>query len=452
MKYSLTALAVFLQSFIFCGFSQDEITPLDSLFTESVVDFYRDAENNAGEIWPGMTLSPVCLYRHGGPAILYGHPDPPGSFVEMEEGVFIGEPADLKLFGSTQVDINGTLTAIADYGMSPFLDVAEVYAILFHEMHHAYQVTGVSEIKYDDASQLMTYPEIAENDAVKLYEQECLFSCYQAQSEEEFRKWLNRFYSCRLYREGIINRYTDYEQAVESFEGPALYCEYKYFMNNSVLNEALKQNYAGSNFFSLVTEPRYGRDNLRQRHLGSGLVMALVLDKYYEGWEEAYYDSDMTLFDYFTDHFKPSVVELDVPSEYYSLAEFHTGEIVKTHRENLSGFYDSEGEMVVVDFKNAASVKGFDPMNAESVNDSTIINKTLLKLAGGKNEFFALNKRVVSFYSQSMWRINRIVFFVPEGSVVVKEGNVRIETGGIKMHWENVETERSSNIIKIKCI
>ncbi len=118
MKYILATLLVL--AFPLMVKCQIKMLPIDSLYLQGVSKFYQFAETTKDEIWPGMELPPVCLYRLDGPAILYNHPNPPASLKKIDEKTHIGLQNELNLFGATQVKINGVLTAIVDYGLEHY--------------------------------------------------------------------------------------------------------------------------------------------------------------------------------------------------------------------------------------------------------------------------------------------------------------------------------------------
>lgn len=208
---------------------QEQLLAIDSLYMASIDHFYENAEKVKSEIWEGMKIAPICLFRVNGPALLYNHPSPPESFIKVSDRLYIGEQKDLQLFGATQAEINGVLTAIVDYGLNHYSCIEEVYAELFHELHHVYQRNFIKQIKFDNPAVLLIYPENYKNDGLKLFEQETLYKLCFERDNNSFQKLLNQFYSCRLQREQIIGDFIRYEETVENMEGPAFYCEYKYY-------------------------------------------------------------------------------------------------------------------------------------------------------------------------------------------------------------------------------
>ena len=240
MKFKLLIFISMLLSSNSIIYAQGESTAIDSLYMASIGHFYNYAENKKNEIWKEMKLAPICLYRIGGPALLYNHPNPPANFRKVNDKLYIGDQNDLQLFGATQMEINGTLIAIVDYGHTHYASPDEVYAEVFHELHHVYQRNFITQIGFDNPAMLLTYPENHINDGVKLFEQNTLYNMCFEQDSVNFIKLLNQFYSCRLKREQIIGDFLAYEEKVESMEGPAFYCEYSFYNKYSSVNEVLK--------------------------------------------------------------------------------------------------------------------------------------------------------------------------------------------------------------------
>ena len=371
--------------------------PIDSLYLASIDHFYKNADNAKSEIWKGMELAPICLFRVNGPALLYNHPNPPENFIRVTDKLYIGEQKDLQLFGATQMEINGTLTAIVDYGLIHYSCIEEVYAELFHELHHVYQRNFIKQIGFDNPAILLTYPENYINDGIKLFEQKTLYKMCFVQDRISFQKLLNQFYSCRLKREEIIGDFLRYEETVENMEGPAFYCEYKFYNHFASFNEVLKDNYNQKHFFGILTTPFYGRNGLRHRHLAAGMAMCFILNKHFDNWQSEYYSEGLSLYDFFISKLKPQKEKLEIDSMYYDISKFHTHQAVLEHQVSFNKFNTQQGIMITLKFNQNPEFKGFDPMHAESINDSTILHKTLLRLSGGENnKLFITNKDIVT--------------------------------------------------------
>lgn len=431
---------------------QEQLTSIDSLYIASIERFYNNAEKTKDEIWEGMKLAPVCLYRVNGPAILYNHPSPPESFTEIGHNLYLGTQKELQLYGGTQIEINGILTAIIDYGHIHYSCIEEVYAELFHELHHAYQRNFIKQIKYDKPATLLTYPENDINDAIKLYEQKVLYRMCFADDIDEFQKLLNQHYSCRIAREENIGDYMRYEEAVENMEGPAFYCEYKFYNQFAPFNEKLKGIYAHNHFFGVLTTPFYGRKSLRQRHLAAGMGLCFILDKYFDNWQSEYYTGSLSLYDFFVSKFKPHREELEIDSSYYSLSKFHTQNEVLGHQALFNEFNSQQGVKIILKFDQNPQFEGFDPMNAESINDSIILHKTFLKLSRGENnQLFITGKKTATIIEREIWFVKEAVLFVPKESVIIENNRIVVDTKGIDISWAGTLIKESDNMITFNC-
>ncbi len=453
MKQKITLLITFISLFSVELFGQITISPIDSLYMNSLETFYDNAINSSNKIWQGMEVAPVCLFRVDGPAFLYNHPNPPSYFKKVSGKLYAGTQKEAKLFGATQVKINGILTAVVDYGLDNYSTSDEALAELFHEMHHVYQRNKIKQIKFDNPAILLTYPENYINDGIKLYEQRVLYKMCFAENEDGFQRLINQFYSCRVKREKIIGGlYTNYEQTVENMEGPAFYCEYQYYKHFAQSNEAVKENYYQKHFFGILTTPFYGRTNLRKRHLAAGMAMCYILDKYYKNWKNEYYHSGEDLYDFFLSKFKHHLTVLPDLKMFYSMAKYHTSKVIARHRINLDHFNAQPGIKVIIEFNSIPQFRGFDPMHAESVNDSTILHKTLLNLANKDNHLFIVNKEVLTHIKDQIWFVDKVEFFVPNKSVIHNDaGKILTSLDGVNIKWKGKILTEKNDLIVIKC-
>jgi hypothetical protein len=447
----LTLICIFLFSkSVLIG--QENLEKIDSLFLLSIEGFYEKVNNAKNEIWNGMELAPICLYRVNGPALLYNHPNPPNKCMQLTDKLYLGKQKDLQLFASTQMEINGTLTAIADYGANSISCIEEVYAVLFHELHHVYQSNYINQIKFDNPAILLTYPENHENDAIKNYEQKILFRMCFEQDSLKFHTLLNQFYSCRLKREQIISTYIKYEESVENIEGPAFYCEYKFYNIFSSTDNVLKNNYNNNHFFGILTNPYYGRNKLRERHLASGMAMCYILNKYFNNWQSDYYSKEISLYSYFISRFNPQKEELKVNSSFFSLSNFHTQQAIVEHQMSYDKFMNQPWTKITLEFSKTPKFEGFDPMNAESINDSIILHSTILKLSNGdENKLFINYDRAITLIDKEIWFVRKVILFAPKENILIKNNNIFIDTKKINIAWTGKLKKKNENEIIFNC-
>ena len=453
MKTKIIILA-FLSVLSKISIGQNTLLPLDSLYLSKIEEFYKNADQLRNNAWPGMTLSPICIFRKSGPAFLYNHPNPPETFKKVRDNLYIGTQAELQIVGATQAEINGVLTAINSYDSPSYSCPEEAFAELFHETHHAYQFKSVPGIKPDNPVTLLLYPENYKNDALKIAEQKLFYSLCFCDEEKEFKEILNQINSIRVKRKTIIGeRFLEYEKDVESLEGPAFYCQLLYYKEYANANNTLKNNYIQKEFFGVLNTPYYGRDKLRIRHLASGMAMCYILDKYKQNWKKEYYSSEMKLYDYFISQFN---IEKTISPEIeidYALSKFHTQLLIDNHIKNLNQFHNQNGIKVILNFKNTPQFKGFDPMHAEAINDSLVLHSTLLKLKGGNNnELFITGWPVITHYTDQIWYVDSVILFVPEKEVELFDNNrIVIKNENLLINWEGTIDNKSENEILFNC-
>lgn len=432
---------------------ENVLLPIDSLYLNKIEEFYKNAELLSNKAWPGMTISPVCIFRKNGPAFLYHHPNPPATFTKVSDHLYRGTQAELQIFGATQAEINGVLTAICGYDVPSHSGPEEVFAELFHETHHAYQFKYVPQVKPDNPVTLLLYPENYENDALKIAEQKLMLSACLSNDETQLVALLDQINQIRAKRETIIGEeFIDYEKAVESLEGPAFYCQSLYYQEYATANDALKYNYLQKEFFGLLNTPYYGRDKLRYRHLASGMAMCYILDKYKQNWKKEFYSSEMKLYDYFIAQFNiQNAVSPEIEVDY-AVSKFQTQQLIDNHTKNLQQFYNQSGIKIVLHFTNTPQFRGFDPMNAEAINDSVVLHSTLLKLEGSQNnELFITGWPVVTHDTGQIWHVDSVTLFVPEKEVEISDNRIAIKNENLTISWEGTLKNKSEKEILFHC-
>jgi hypothetical protein len=421
-----------------------KLEAIDSVFMNSVTNFSKNLESIKDSIWPDMKIGPYCIFRLNGPAFLMNHPNPPKTGEMVNDRICLLNQADYGLFGATQTEINGVLTAHNDYGQQFYSSVNQFYAELFHELHHVYQRNYVKDLKFDNAADLLTYPENETNFALKQYENTLLLEMLSG-APEKFTKDLDLFFSCRGRREEIIGtKYIEYEKGAESIEGPAMFCEYSYmkhFTKNTLDREYLNHRY----LYNLV-DPFYNRNNLRGKCLLTGMAQCIILSRYIKNWQEEYYSSGLFLYDYFVKKMSPRKALLPDLSYELSKSKIFTAIEKGKHSANYELFNHQSGMKFVLTFKDFPEFRGFDPMHAEAINDSTILHSTLLKLAKGDNILDIINYKIVSIISDQVWNVKTLEFFVPESSIVFDNNILTISgVNGIDIKWKYLNKVKNGN-------
>jgi len=213
----------------------------------------------------------------------------------------------------------------------------------------------------------------------------------------------------------------------------------------------MKRNYFERQFGNLLTIPYYGREKLRARNLVSGLALCLVLDNFHEDWKKEYYPSGMDLYDFFLSKFEPVTVDLPEMNMLKAKSRFHTTKAIENRMALLDGFMEQPGKQVILEFSSIPQFRGFDPMNAQSINDSTVLHKTLLKLANGDNTLFFDKHPVLAGIKGQVWFVEQLKLFIPEEALKVNGEEIIIDHPGVNIRWKGRVVERKANLVRVQC-
>ena len=419
------------------------LEPIDSIYLNALPRFSQNITRITNNVWPGMTIGPYAIFRIGGPVFLKNHPEPPAGAKLLKDGIYEFSQSEYALLGTSQTEINHHLTAHNNYGQPQYVSITQFYSEVFHELHHVYQRTVVKTVPFDNPAELLTYPEDYRNDATRQYEDELLLSMLQG-PPLQFQENVNHFFSSRLHRETIIGKkYLDYEKTVESCEGPATYCEYRYM--KTFASTPQEEQYIQKRFFEMLTEPAYGRDGLRNKRLLSGMVQCLLLDQKFKNWQQEYYRSGLSLNDFFFLKFKPLQSPLPDLAVYLARAKYFTAIEQNKHSINLASFNNQGGYKITLLFQSPPEFRGFDPMHAEGVSDSLVLHTTLLKLGKGANYFTAANERTVTLIKGSVWTVKSVTFFVPDDKILLENNTLKYEGQHIQVNWHYTTEAKMDN-------
>ena len=425
---------VVLIAYQLCQVNAQTLTGIDSVYLSGLSGFTKNINNIKDQVWPGMKIGPYCCFRQNGPAFVINHTTPPLNAKQAGIGIYVLKQSELGLNGATQTEINGILTAHNDYGQPLYSTINQYYAELFHELHHVYQRNYIKNLKYDNIADLLTYPENFINNGIKQYENEILLQLFEG-DPKKFNENINLFYTCRNKRLSIIgSKNLDYEKAAESVEGPAMYCEYQYLQ--LFKSQPKELEFIHNRYLYSVIEPEYSRDKLRAKCLFTGLIQCLILSKHINDWQGEFYASGLYLNEFFLSKFKHQLTVLPDLSSYVSKSKYFTQEAIQKHVDHLSEFNKQNGLKIILDFHTTPDFKGFDPMNAEAINDSTILHTTLLKLGNNNNWLNFTNYKVVSSISDQIWYIKSLSFFLSNKSSFLKEDRLIYKDHDIDINWK----------------
>jgi len=420
------------------------LEPLDSVYLKALVAFNDHANGIKEQTWPGMTIGPFCIFRLGGPLFLMNHPHPPPDGKQLRDNIYMLKQEDLGIMGTSQTIIKDQLTAHNNYGQPHYISNNQFYAELFHELHHVYQRTFIDKLQFDNPAELLTYPEEYRNDAIKQYENELLLEMLSGPAAQ-FRTNLNMFFSCRKLRQEIIgSKYAGYEKHVESAEGPATYCEYLYM--KQFATSMAEREFIHKRFFYSLIEPTYGREGLRNKHLLTGMIQCLILTKKLKNnWQTEYYKSGLTLNDFFFKKLDPVKVNVPALDSYEAKTKYFTVIAKEKHNQRLRDFDSQAGVKITLLFTSSPEFRGFDPMHAESLNDSLILHSTMLKLGKGDNSLSLANYPVVTLVNGQVWFVKKVIFYTREDAIQVNNNKIVFNDGNSRIEWRFIKQVKQGN-------
>lgn len=438
------------------SFSQTwkDLHPFDRMYAQGLKAFYHDAEERASSIWPGMQLCPVCIFRGDGPAFLYKHPSPPASFVPLGDDLWLGEQSALQLFGATQIEINGTLTAINDYDRDGYLPEL-FFAELFHEMHHVYQRNAMPSLRHDDPALVITYPEDIENDALRLFENRLLLQMVFGNGKEALTDPLNLLFSCREKRQQIIgSRYMEMERRAESLEGPATYCQYRFLQSQqrTAWDKTLFAVAQQQEFLSTLSQLLVGRQQLRYRLLKSGLAICLILAALdLPNWESHYFHSDAVLIDFLFERFDVRPMAIPELEDFKACTSHYLRKMHQERQQCLAAWEHQEGLRIDITFRSMPECRAIDPMNAEGIDKNKVLHNTMLKLGRGDHFLTFLNGGVIAGIADNLWRVQSLVFFLRSREQIrMESGRIFLSAADRQMKWRGEivsESEKGLSLI-----
>jgi hypothetical protein len=137
----------------------------------------------------------------------------------------------------------------------------------------------------------------------------------------------------------------------------------------------------------------------------------------------------------------------------YSISQFHTQNLIENHQKKLNKFQNQNGIKITLRYKQTPQFRGFDPMHAEAINDSTVLHKTFLNLQGNKNnQLFISNKQVLTNYTEQIWFVNTVTLFINKENLELTENKqIIIKTDNISINWEGEVLNTSKKEIEFLC-
>lgn len=284
---------------------------------------------------------------------------------------------DERFIGNTAISINDDYVAIVGInGMGDNAKITKWASLFTHEMFHCFQYSKGKK-KFPNELLSINYPITNENIYYRTQERKYLLDACIEKNKNKKLELLALYFNIRNKREKLLDNIIDYEKALESTEGTAVYVEYKSLTQMIPNNEALILDEYIKGFTDI------NEWNLQIRHstYNQGLLLGLIADKLIPNWKIEFDDSELYLSDFIKKELK--IDDLDMDCEYRHIPEIE--QCVTKRNKQIDGVFDdfymkSKGNVIEEDVQ----VTGFDPMNIVK-RDHEIIHKNFLRIKVGED-------------------------------------------------------------------
>ncbi|TFE01734.1 peptide ABC transporter permease [Jeotgalibacillus salarius] len=344
---------------------------------------------NLDLLWPGFRLTAYAIYSQEY-VYLFNHPVCQG---EDEPLIF---EWDKRFVGNTLILFEDVPTAIVNVEKPDSLE--DTYPVLVHELFHGYQ-TLMNEKRFPDELLGVQYPLLEENIGLRLEERTALRSTLDASSIDEKRAHLKRFITLREKRKELLGESLEYENLIETIEGPAWYVEMKAYAS-------LHQQRDAENCYKekLLHHEEAGL-HLRKSCYSSGLALCLLLDEIFPEWKQKYFYEDCTLYDCLKE--KAGLCdevlnnsEGDMSNEAARIYQL----VQESRQKTIQSFSDFDGYQLTIEGPMRAVF--FDPMNMVNV-DHQLLHQYFVTMQIQEQEYL-INQPALTHYTESVLHADKL--------------------------------------------
>lgn len=387
--------------------------------------------------WFDYPRLPVALYNDQ-KVFLIGYPGKPTGF-EENDGILIGK-RDEKFYGNTATDLEGQQVAIWDLStIPPTVSFEKFISLIFHEGFHGYQ-NSVGEKRWANELQILDYPFTPMNLAVRFLERRELLRAVFAEREEELKERLSAFIAVREFRRKLIGEALNYELALESTEGTAVYVETKVYSDFG----SIPLKYAIARQANGLAEFPSSLSSFRLSCYAPGMCLGFLLDRLQlVNWQKDYMESGEYIYDFLKrlSGLSPEDLSEDsVPAEALETA----GYVLNKHREYIDeefkNFEGSTGYRITL--KGTFPMMGMDPMNI-LWKDDYILNKYFFATQFKRIPIFIKQKCMVKRIGKSL-SFSEVVFYLPEKPV---QNGDKVEIPGMGVFPAKLEEDDNGFVV-----
>ena len=122
------------------------------------------------------------------------------------------------------------------------------------------------------------------------------------------------------------------------------------------------------------------------------------------------------------------------------------------HQLAFNEFNAQQGTKIILEFSKNPQFNGFDPMSAESINESTVLHKTFLSLSSAEqNKLYLAGKPTVTINGKEIWYVEKVIFFIPEKSISLTDNKIIIDNAEQNISWSGKLKTNTGNEVVFVC-
>lgn len=324
-------------------------------------------------------------------------------------------------------------TAIVDTTL--YNSFEDIYSLLVHESFHVFQHLS-EESRYPDEILGFNYPIDFKNIQLRILERKRLFEAFVSTDLKKKQQKINEFITLRDKRTELFPEYLEYENSVETIEGPAFYVEYQALKDVSSNKENVISKYAKQ-----LIDNNLSHINIRSSCYNSGLFICLLLDDISKDWKVEFTKSKLNLYQFFKKTYPNyTYIEINIANNSEEVSQV----INKAKTTKLRAFENfNKLEGIKLTISGAINLVGFDPMNITQLNTQALHHNFLsMKLM---NKEYFIDQPVCTMFENNFREVQLIQLFLNQPPIHM-DNRLIIENIG---EFEGIIISKEPNAVHI---
>lgn len=351
-----------------------------------LLEFIQDIESllvqlKADDLWAGFKIYPYAIYDSSN---YYLVTDSKITDLESLTPTIYRGKTDERFVGNTAIAYDERFIAIWDAKTTGEIKSEQLTAMIIHEMFHAFQ-SEKGEKRFPNELLGISYPLTVDYLMMRHRERSYLLKACTAENKTLQLKLLAQFFQLRIQRQQHLGEYLDYEKAIESVEGTAVYVEFKALQKLTANGTSLAEYLKG---YHTISKEQL---NIRLSSYNQGLLLSLIADRLLGKWQADFMKSQEYLSDFILKSLEnrlnsamtttlDSLAVYDSNDESLLKACLHEWE---AERNEIFAQFErtKKGQTILGPIK----ATGIDPMNI-TMKGPMVIHKNFLRIKDGEEE------------------------------------------------------------------